>query len=220
MACKLRTTTTTATSTPTRASTLPRLTRRAESAPRGTKSSSARPGSRSRSRRKMVSKLSDGMLTPLTHPANCLGQRRGDRPATDLEETGDLRLLEAEVVLRYDDRPLSFRQQREEPARLQAIEHLRELIVRRRGPQSVGDAGEQRPVRSAVGFSQRDPEYPAGEVFIAIRWTPQSFEERLVKSIASGVAIAQGRQQRAIDPRGIRAVDKLPPAGIDSFHHY
>ena len=168
----------------------------------------------------MVSKLSDGMLTPLTHPANCLGQRRGDRPATDLEETGDLRLLEAEVVLRYDDRPLSFRQQREEPARLQAIEHLRKLIVRRRGPQSVGDAGEQRAVRSAVGFSQRDPEYPAREILIAARWMPQSFQERLVESIASGVAIAQGSQERAIDAWSIRSIDELPSAGINSFHHY
>src|SRR6266540_2237639 len=161
------------------------------------------------------SRRSDDMDPSLAHARQRVRERRRDRPAPDTQQLGDLLLVEVEVVIRDDDRALSFGEESQELADADAVEDGVELVGAAR--MAPAEESEQQPVQTtavATRGAQRDAEEPAGDVLVRAWRAAQRLDEGVVQRIRRQLAIEQGRYQGAIHARVGAAVHGRPSIGL------
>src|SRR5437762_536126 len=131
----------------------------------GTHTCSSGKDKLSSSRRKIRSILSSGDIPHLpAHPRFRLRERRADSPGLHAEVPRDLAVIEAEVELRDDHRPLALGKPGEKPSDLHSVESRFNLVVAAAARHPF--ERQERKMSEPPGAPDGDHEKPAREIGI------------------------------------------------------
>src|SRR5260221_3938561 len=151
----------------------------------------------------------------VAHVCERLRDGRAHGPALHAERIGDLVVRETEVVVGDDDEALPLREEREQPADIEALDQRRELVLRRALADPLLTAGAEHP---AARLAERDPVEPALEIAVVGRWMPQTLLEGVVQPIERAIAIERRGHEGPIDLWERAVIEIAPPLPADVGH--